>query len=145
MPLDMTALPAVSTFSCERICSWQRWKHSDSEALQKHTHHSTTLGSGADMAAGNLRQVFIQCLLHWVTGQSVLRRPHGEIPASFHQMKDHFEEPTWNNVNPTEIATHLKEATTPPGYVKSSSVTRIKELVLAFLGHWAVSSSLTSR
>ncbi|XP_037270670.1 uncharacterized protein LOC119162369 [Rhipicephalus microplus] len=60
MSLDLTALPAVSMFSCEQMYSWQRWKHRDSEALQKHTHHSTTLRPGADMAAGNLRRVFLQ-------------------------------------------------------------------------------------
>ncbi|KAH6938598.1 hypothetical protein HPB50_010948 [Hyalomma asiaticum] len=48
----MTELPAVSSFGCGRQCSWQHSKHRDSEALQKHAHHSATLASGADMAAG---------------------------------------------------------------------------------------------
>ncbi|KAH6932480.1 hypothetical protein HPB50_006294 [Hyalomma asiaticum] len=64
---------------------------------------------------------FLQCLVLWVTGPSVHRLPHGEMPASLHQLKDHFEAPTLNNVKPAEIATHLKKATTPPGYVTSSS------------------------
>ncbi|KAL1433947.1 hypothetical protein MTO96_012086 [Rhipicephalus appendiculatus] len=106
MPLDMTALPAVSSFGCGRQCIWQHWKDRDSEALQKHAHHSATLGSGADMAAGNLRLVFLQLLYSQLPQARALREPGAKeeatqllaLHANKKLVKKRIEEKTWKLV-----------------------------------------------
>ncbi|KAM7307876.1 uncharacterized protein ISCGN_011512 [Ixodes scapularis] len=55
-PLDMTALPAL----LDHHIDWQPWAFDHGRKLQKLLSHPVTSGSGADMAARNLRLIFLQ-------------------------------------------------------------------------------------
>ncbi|KAH7962560.1 hypothetical protein HPB52_016936 [Rhipicephalus sanguineus] len=59
LPLDMTALPSL--FDC-RYPDWQPGTSKHNVTLHKLPPLHTTLGSGADMAAGHLRLVLLEAL-----------------------------------------------------------------------------------
>ncbi|XP_065311615.1 uncharacterized protein [Dermacentor albipictus] len=94
-------------------------------------------GPGRGMSLTKPFFCFVQGLLLWVAGTSVHRLPYGEIPAPLHQPDEHIEAPTWHEVKLLENTAPLQHAPTPPGFMTSSSVARIKQSAHQFIfsGH----------